>query len=404
MRNAFLKLRLLCWITMVGILVLSCASPNRSDDLTQESSEVGETDGEFSNFSDTKNDDLGDLGTLESSSENKASEASAGNDLMSSDIPESVLLAPSDKEIAKAAKEMAAVDATKVSQSKGTDSYDSFGGGFDEGSKRTSQSGSQRVPKIPGAALNRQGTLLNRFYFLRKGDTAESVATLLYGSAGEAKKLTSWNGKSWRPGKLVYYASPSQPEDQEMRSFYQERNVPPEEYQIQNGETLIKIAKQKYGNSGSWKEIAVINGFSKLSAATPGTRIALYPSDLKAFGTTPSSNNGYRRSAPQAGESTPPSQSTEQAPPPQYADSGNGSEPEVTNPITGNKANAKNGLSLDVMKLFQQNMVAIVFGGGLLLLLFLLGTLSKQRKKRKTNSADEFGDEAFGASPKRSKR
>jgi len=118
----------------------------------------------------------------------------------------------------------------------------------------------RHTPHIPGHAFKRKGVLLNRFYFARKGDTSKSVATLLYGSPNDAHKLMAWNSGSWKPGKLIYYQSPTDAKDKKMRSFYQERSIPVEEYVATASDTLARIATKKLGAAGSWKEIAVVNG------------------------------------------------------------------------------------------------------------------------------------------------
>lgn len=393
---------------MVGLLVLSCASPSGSDDLAQDSGDVQAED-DFTDLESTKEDDLGELGNfgVEKPADAVGGMPAADPELLNANIPQNVLLAPSDKEIARAAKEMAAADALKAE----AEAAPATSGGddpefaaFDSSAKasRPRYSGPPRIPKIPGAALNRKGALLNRFYFLRKGDTTKSVSLLLYGSPNEAKNLKGWNAGSWAPGKLIYYASPSQADDREMRSFYQERNVQPEEHQIQKGETLFSLAKKKYGASGSWKEIAVINGITSLGTVEPGMRIALYPADLSGYGAAAPSNNGYRRSAPQTADAAPtetPTQPAESTPPAAYAGGNDGSALTGEAPIASPVAES---FSLDFMKIFRQNMVAIVFGGGIFLLILLLGALSKQRKKRNTPSMDELGDDF--TTPRRSKR
>ncbi|NBT58554.1 hypothetical protein EBT16_07195 [bacterium] len=110
------------------------------------------------------------------------------------------------------------------------------------------------TPKIPSKAIVRGGSKLNRFYFARKGDSPKKVSQLIYGNSNFAKKLVLWNGKIWSPGKVVFYSSPVSPKDKRMASFYQERNIQPDEYQVNAGDWLTRIAKKHLGSAKSWKE------------------------------------------------------------------------------------------------------------------------------------------------------
>jgi len=137
-----------------------------------------------------------------------------------------------------------------------------------------------KTPKIPTGVVTRKGQTLNRFYFLRSGDTPISTSQLIYGNGDRGNDLLAWNGDDWKPGKLVYFTSPENPSDTEMKSFYMERGVATEEYTVQNGDWLSKIANTAYGNSNSWKEIAVLNGMDTPDAIEPGTKISLYPAKM----------------------------------------------------------------------------------------------------------------------------
>jgi LysM repeat protein len=160
--------------------------------------------------------------------------------------------------------------------------------------------GGARAPKIPAEAIVRKKTPLNRFYFARRGDNAKKLAVLFYGDKKKAKVLARWNGPI-TPGKVVYYQSPVQADDRSMKSFYQERNVPTEEYEVKKGDWLSRIASKKLGNVQSWKEIAVTNGVDRPRKLEPGQKLALYPKNLAPYGAA-------------AGDAPPPS-STASAPP-----------------------------------------------------------------------------------------
>lgn len=418
-RNDFITTLLA--IVTAAILVSSCASPNRSDGLSEESSE---TEQELSAFG-TAEDGLanGDLGNFDLPADSKPQKQAASDELVLEPAPldkaermaddkeilgsidESILLAPNDKQVARAAKEMAKAEAEKAKAAQQADAGGDDLGGFEAAPAKPAYTGPARVPKIPGAAIQRQGVWLNRFIFARKGMTPDSLATLLYGNPSQSKSLIAWNGKSWKPGKLVYYASPAQPDDREMRSFYQERNVPPEEYQLQKGDTLGKVAAKKYGDRGTWKEIAVINGMSKVEGLEPGTRIALYPVDLTPFGVGGASANGYRRDAvpPQPSASPTGSDYLSAAPAPQQSDPPAAVQPEPQQSVPPVTRRTTPSFNLNIQKLVEQNLFAIVIGGGVFVLLLLLMALAKQKKKKGgLGSMDEMGDD-FG-SPKKSRR
>lgn len=157
------------------------------------------------------------------------------------------------------------------------------------------------VPIIPAKAITRGGVTLNRFYFVRQGDTRASVAELLYGDKSKAKDLSAWN-PGFRTGKAIYYQSAGNPSDGEMRSFYQERNVPGEEYVLRSGDWLSKIAQRRFRSPWSWTEIAVTNGIDRPERIARGTKIALYPVDLSSFRTEGAPSSYARNEPPPSNE------------------------------------------------------------------------------------------------------
>lgn len=141
------------------------------------------------------------------------------------------------------------------------------------------------APKLPSQVVHRKGQALNRFYFLRKGDTPESLSRLFYGEAGHEDELLQWNGKlsSWKPGKLVLFVSAWQPEDTAFVSFFEEQGIEGETYTIQQGDQLKSLAQEKYGDVRSWKEIALLNHLPNVKAVKKGTQIKLYPENPQAM-------------------------------------------------------------------------------------------------------------------------
>ena len=137
------------------------------------------------------------------------------------------------------------------------------------------------VAEIPDQAVQKKGSLLNRYYILRKGDTPRSVSELIYGDKSHAKNLVRWaSGTSWKVGSVIYYSSPVQADDSNMSSFYAEKNIQPETYTIQKGDTLSKLALHKYGNKKSWKEIAIVNSLHSNKTPAEGETLKMYPAVL----------------------------------------------------------------------------------------------------------------------------
>jgi hypothetical protein len=136
------------------------------------------------------------------------------------------------------------------------------------------------VPTIPSAPVKRKGTTLNRYYFVRKGDTEASVSELIYGSTENSKQLKKWNKGKFRTGKMIYYSSPTDPGDTAMKSLYEERQLQPKEITVGAKDTLKKIASKELGSRASWTEVAVTNGIQSVDGVSEGMRVNVYP-DLK---------------------------------------------------------------------------------------------------------------------------
>lgn len=136
---------------------------------------------------------------------------------------------------------------------------------------------SSKLPKVSSETVWKKGHTLNRFYFLRSGDTPMSVSEIIYGDTSHGNDLAEWNNGTWAAGRVIYYMSAEKPGDTEMVSFYQERSISSDLYQVQKGDFLSKIAAEKYGNPGSWKEIAILNNLESPDKLEVGKSISLYP-------------------------------------------------------------------------------------------------------------------------------
>lgn len=258
--------------------------------------------------------------------------------------------------------------------------------------------GVAKAPTIPGKAFEKNGVLLNRFYFARQGDTPKKVSLLLYGDATKTKALAQWNKEPFSAGKLIFYNSPLNATDQKMQSFYQERQVPFESYIIGPKESLGTIAKKKLGASGSWKEIAVLNGLEKFNSAESGQKIEINPKDLA----TAAGKLGSSSHAAVTPPTPEPRPSIAQATPAPNV----GQPPPVVDTPKPPKQTAANSPSvsteLDYGNMVTQNLFWIVIGGAvgfLLLVLFAIG-----KRKKKASLSDDFPEDGFSAPPKLKKR
>jgi hypothetical protein len=133
--------------------------------------------------------------------------------------------------------------------------------------------------------ITRAGVALNRYYFVRMGDTPESLSVLFYGTAERAADLVEWNGSTgiWQAGQVLYYRSSKQPEDARLLSYYSESSTTLETLVIGPNQDLKSIARTRYGAEGTWRELANVNGLTKFEVA-PGSTIRALPIKL---GTTP---------------------------------------------------------------------------------------------------------------------
>lgn len=259
---------------------------------------------------------------------------------------------------------------------------------------RASSAGSSRAPEIPGEAVEKAGVSLNRFVFARKGDTPKSVAQVIYESPTKAKDLVRWNGGQWKAGKVIYYVSPFQPSDTQMRSFYQERGVSPQAYVVSRGDWLSTIAMKKYGDAKSWKEVAVVNGIEAPDKIAPGQKLALYPQDLSGYSDQTiaqsepplvAKSEPTQQNSPDLSAQVPPQTQleTQHEPAPEQLTPEPPPLPSTTPPIGQSKIPKFPPVGdLDIAKLIEQNMLAIAFGGLMLILLLAYAALKKKKKRR----------------------
>lgn len=119
-----------------------------------------------------------------------------------------------------------------------------------------------------GPALPEMGAKMP--YIVQRGDTLAKISTKIYGSMDKWKEISSLTGLAnpsrIYPGDVVYYTL-----DQQSQAFAQAyESVQRASTQVQQGDTLARIAKRVYGSSASWKSIwrqnDTINNPDKLEA------------------------------------------------------------------------------------------------------------------------------------------
>ncbi len=115
--------------------------------------------------------------------------------------------------------------------------------------------------KVSEAPFQSESFWMNGAYFARGSESWESLSSLLYGRPDRATFLKKWNhNEALTAGTVVYYNSPSRPEDsQAMKLFSEDFAIALQSYDVMPGDSLSSIAKAHYGNFLSWKEIAALN-------------------------------------------------------------------------------------------------------------------------------------------------
>ncbi len=261
------------------------------------------------------------------------------------------------------------------------------------------------APRIPDRAVTRKGKSLNRYYFLRQGDTSKSVSQLIYGDESHAGDLKKWNKGRWTPGKVVYYASPTQPDDAQMVSLYDERSLQADQYTVGKGESMSGIAKKVLGNLSSWKELAVVNGLSSPDTLRRGQTIKYY-SNLSGASGTPIMASAPEPTPPPTQQQIPATEPVQPPPSEQVAQAPVDAPPVMQDPMAEDLAKPKKKAKkegLNLAKIAQQNMFAVGMGLGIALLLLSLAMINK-RRKGSSGSIEEFNEDAFAAPGKKKRR
>ena len=140
--------------------------------------------------------------------------------------------------------------------------------------------------KVKSAAFDSGGTNLNRVYVGRPGDTVKSVSEKLYGDSGRQKDLKKWNSflsRGVKVGDKIYYASPTNPTDTSMLTYYEDVSIPAQNYVSRDGDNIREVSKTLLGHNDSWKEIWSTNPDVESKGDIPaGLNLRYWPADVAA--------------------------------------------------------------------------------------------------------------------------
>ncbi len=140
-----------------------------------------------------------------------------------------------------------------------------------------------RVADVPQMAIERNGAVLNAFYFVRGEGSWVDLAQRIYRDPIRAEDLKAWNpGVKIATGSVVFYRSPTRPSDDlAMKPFHEDFGVPADSYTFQDGDTVEKVAEAKLGSKDSWREIQIANrDISDFAKVSSGTVIAIPPAEV----------------------------------------------------------------------------------------------------------------------------
>lgn len=157
------------------------------------------------------------------------------------------------------------------------DSYD--GGGM--------SSGMVSVKKMKKTPYMASGSLINRLYIARDGDSLRSVAEKVYGDSSRSKDLLRWNshfaGKDLKVGDKVYYSSARSPQDNSaILLYYEEAGVQPSYHTAKNGESIRRVSQKLLGHESSWKEVWATNEVESKWEMPEGTQLRYWPAGTVA--------------------------------------------------------------------------------------------------------------------------
>ncbi len=174
----------------------------------------------------------------------------------------------------------------------------------------------QKIKDAPYAA--KDGTMLNRVFIGRKGDTVKDVSQKIYG-ADRSKDLKAWNpilkNRNVKVGDKIYYNSPKNPTDSaQMLTFYEDNGMAPQVYTTKEGDNIRKLSKEFLGSPESWKEVWETNKDVESKGELPANVSLKYWPDGTAVAANGAPNGG--QPAPDQAAPPPPPVAENQPPPP----------------------------------------------------------------------------------------
>jgi len=132
-------------------------------------------------------------------------------------------------------------------------------------------------------AIERNGAVLNAFYFVRGEGSWVDLSQRIYRDPIRAEDLKAWNpGVKISTGSVVFYRSPTRPSDDlAMKPFHEDFGVAADSYTFKDGDTVEKVAEAKLGSKDSWREIQTANrDITDFAKVAPGTVIAIPPAEV----------------------------------------------------------------------------------------------------------------------------
>ncbi len=118
---------------------------------------------------------------------------------------------------------------------------------------------------------------VNGVYFVRPGETLESISNVIYGDnrVKELKKLNpTYSGRAVKPGDKVYYSSAIRPDDTtQVLTYFEEKNVPAKAYVAKPGDNIRKLSQELLGFPEAWKEVWAYNSVESKQELAEGTEI-----------------------------------------------------------------------------------------------------------------------------------
>ncbi len=122
-------------------------------------------------------------------------------------------------------------------------------------------SGHSRALRLPASPFQKNNFWMNGVYFVRGGETWDSLSQLFYGRSDRAELLKSWNPNlNLAAGEALFYNSPSRPDDAtHLKLFGEDFELRSHKIVVKKGDTLSGLAREHFGNLKAWQELVAMN-------------------------------------------------------------------------------------------------------------------------------------------------